>query len=194
MALPLTHGAVGYAVYEALRPVDAHRPWLAVAAVVLANAPDADFLPGIVLGEPGEFHRGITHTVGGVGLVALLVWWAVGWWGAGGAERVKVAGFAAAAWMSHLVVDYFAADKVPPHGAQFLWPFSDQYYLAPHTVIPEIIIDRTSRGAFFGSLFAPPTWPVWTFEVGSCLLLVSVAFGIGVLRSMRFAPVRELAE
>lgn len=194
MALPFTHGAVGYAVYEALRPVGAHRPWLAVAAVVLANAPDFDFLPGIVIGTPGAYHRGVTHTLAGVLLTGLFVWWAVGWWGRRGADRRRAATFAATAWASHLCVDYIAADRVAPHGARFLWPLSDQYYLASHPLFPEIIIDPASRGTFFSSLVAPATWPVWSFEVGTGLLLVAAAFGIGVLRSMRFAPVRELTE
>jgi hypothetical protein len=45
MALCLAHAAAGYLAYEAFRPAGPHRPWLLAGAVLLANAPDLDFLP-----------------------------------------------------------------------------------------------------------------------------------------------------
>ena len=46
MALCLAHATAGYLAYEALRPAGPHRLDLLAGAVLLANAPDLDFLPG----------------------------------------------------------------------------------------------------------------------------------------------------
>ena len=58
MALCCAHTAAGYLAYEAVRPAGPHQRRLLAAAVALANAPDLDFVPGLVLGHPGMFHRG----------------------------------------------------------------------------------------------------------------------------------------
>ena len=50
MALCLAHATAGYLAYEALRPAGPHRPGLLAGAVLLANAPDLDFVPGLVVG------------------------------------------------------------------------------------------------------------------------------------------------
>src|SRR5262249_42649412 len=49
MALCFAHTAAGYLAYEAVRPASAHRPGLLAAAVLLANGPDLDFVPGVLL-------------------------------------------------------------------------------------------------------------------------------------------------
>ena len=73
MALCLSHTAAGYLAYEVIRPAGGHRPALLAAAVALANGPDLDFLPGLLLGHPMAYHRGVTHTVLAVAAVACLV-------------------------------------------------------------------------------------------------------------------------
>jgi len=173
MALCFAHTAAGYLAYEAIRPATAHRPRLLAAAVLLANAPDLDFVPGLLSGHPGAYHRGVTHTVIAALAVAALV--ALGarlagrprptWLGAGA--------WAGAVYASHLLLDFFTIDAVPPYGARFLWPFSSAYYLAPVTPLPEIIIDPTSAGGFARSLVAPHTGAIWAREV--VLLALTVA-------------------
>jgi membrane-bound metal-dependent hydrolase YbcI (DUF457 family) len=171
MALCFAHTAAGYLAYEAVRPASAHRPGLLAAAVLLANGPDLDFVPGILLGHPGAFHRGITHTVLAVVVVAAAV--ALGARLAGRRGWRAAAAWAGAVYASHLVLDFFTVDAVPPYGARFLWPFSDAYYLSPHTVLPEIVIDGRSVGGLAQSLITPRTYPVWGQEVA--LLVVVVA-------------------
>src|SRR4029450_4324861 len=74
MALCLAHAPAGYLPYEALRPAGPHRPWLLAGAVLFANAPDLDFLPGLAVGDPDAFHRGVTHTLGAAVVGAAAVW------------------------------------------------------------------------------------------------------------------------
>jgi len=168
MALCFTHTAAGYAVYEAARPAGRHRPLLAAAAVVLANAPDLDFVPGFLVGQPGAFHRGITHTLAGVVLVTAVTWLL-----ARGRARLATTTFVAAAWGSHLVVDFFSTDAIAPHGAQFLWPLSDAYLIAARPLFPEIVIDMHSAGSFLATMLSPATLPVWCWELGTLITVVA---------------------
>ncbi len=190
MALCFAHAVGGYLAYEAVRPAGRHRPALLAAAVVLANAPDFDFLPGIVLGRPGAFHRGVSHTVLAAAAVAvaagLLAAWRrwgprPGWW----------ARFAALAYGSHLVLDFFTVDVVAPHGARFLWPFWDAWLISPLTVLREIIVDPTTRGGFLWSVVSRETWPVWAGELGLLVAVVALVHGA---RALRTAPALAGAE
>ncbi len=40
--------------------------------IVLANLPDFDFIPGILIGDPGRFHHTYSHSIGFVLLIMLL--------------------------------------------------------------------------------------------------------------------------
>jgi membrane-bound metal-dependent hydrolase YbcI (DUF457 family) len=191
MALCFTHATVGYLVYEAVRPAGRHRPGLLLAAVGLANAPDLDFVPGLVLGAPGAFHRGLTHTMAAV-VVVMLVAGAVGWWrNPLGKGAWWWAGFAAAAYAGHLLVDFVTVDAVAPYGARFLWPLSDRFHHAGVGVFGEIVIDPSSRLGFVRSLMNPAALGVWVREV---LLAVVVVGGVAVGRLLGRSRVPQFAE
>ncbi|MFN8545929.1 MAG: metal-dependent hydrolase [Candidatus Binatia bacterium] len=183
MALPLAHAAAGYLAYEACRPAEAHRVGWLVAAVILANAPDVDFLPGLALGAPEAFHRGVTHTTGAVVTVALL---AAMLGRRCGVTSWRAARFAALAYGSHLLVDFLSADAVPPAGGPFLWPFSDAYWIAARPWLPEVILDRSSPGAFLGGLLGAEAARVWVTEG---LLLAAVVVGVRAVRALGHARV-----
>src|SRR5690349_9217002 len=183
MALCFAHAAAGYLVYEALRPAGAHRPGLLAAAVAVANAPDLDYLPGLVLGHPTAYHRGFTHTVGAVAVVAAVA--AVVAWRLGTGRGSRAAGWAAALWTSHLVVDYFTVNVGPRSGARFLWPFSARYWIAPVPLLPELVVDEASRGRFFTSIFNAATVSNWLYELR---LLVIVVVAVHALRALAARP------
>jgi membrane-bound metal-dependent hydrolase YbcI (DUF457 family) len=192
MALCFAHTAAGYLAYEAVRPAGAHRPVRLLAAVALANAADLDFVPGILVGRPGMFHRGVTHTVAAVAVVGVGVMLA-GW--LAGRPRGAwgwVALWASVTYASHLLLDFFTIDRKPPYGGRFLWPFSDAYYISPVTPLPEIVVDGSGRRAFFASLVGPHTLPVWAQEVGVLVLAVA---GVHALRAVVAWPAwRGIAE
>jgi len=179
MALCFAHAAAGYLLYEALRPAGAHRPGLLAAAVTVANAPDLDYLPGLALGHPAAFHRGFTHTVGAVAVVAALA--SVAAWRLGTGRASRAAGWAAVLWTSHLLVDYFTANVGPPSGARFLWPFSDRYWIAPVPLLPELVIDEANPGRFFASIFNAAAVPTW---LGELRLLALVVVAVHALRAL----------
>ena len=84
MALAFAHTTAGYLGYQLVRPPGPHRPALLLAAVALANGADLDFLPGLVIGRAGAYHRGVTHALAAVvvvGVASLLTPQALGVWG-----------------------------------------------------------------------------------------------------------------
>jgi tetratricopeptide (TPR) repeat protein len=88
----------------------------------LGIAPDLDLIVGA--------HRGPTHSVGAVVLVALATWFVVG----RQARRGRWTIACAAAYGSHLLLDWFGLDTSAPFGIPALWPLSSAYFQAPWPV------------------------------------------------------------
>jgi membrane-bound metal-dependent hydrolase YbcI (DUF457 family) len=108
--------------------------WLVLAS---ANAPDLDFLPGLLLGDESLFHRGAGHSLGGAVLYALAIMAAT----AAVAGRRKAALAASLGFVlftSHLFLDLFVRDTGAPYGIQLLWPFTDGYVMAPWWIFPNL--------------------------------------------------------
>ena len=139
MPSPVGHSLIGLAigagyllprapVRELVRTAWSMR-WPLVGAVALANAPDLDYLPGIASGDINAYHHFYTHTVGWVVLLSAAVWivWRhrkpdIGW---------RSFAFVFTLLASHLVADWFTADGRLPYGIMALWPFSDNFTMAP---------------------------------------------------------------
>lgn len=102
-----------------------------LAIIFMANLPDIDYLPGVLMGQINAFHHGYTHTLGWIVAVAFTSWllWRkadrVGW-------TVFTVLFAALA--SHLFADIFSDDNNPPYGIMALWPFTDSFYISPGSI------------------------------------------------------------
>ncbi len=124
--------------------------WLDAAFFVfLSLLPDADFLPGLILGRPNFYHHGVFHSIGAALAVAAL---------AGGLFFLKTRHFwspAAAVFLVfyfHLFLDFFSHDLVAPFGLPLFWPFSNRYFTAAKPFF--INITRSGKsGDFFPSLF-----------------------------------------
>jgi hypothetical protein len=105
--------AVGWAVAD---PVVPPRRW-AVEPVIfgaIAAAPDLDLLIGL--------HRMYVHSIGATLVVLVVARLTLG----PGQWRLALA--LAAAWGSHLLLDWLGNDTSAPFGLMALWPFSDAYY------------------------------------------------------------------
>ena len=100
-------------------------PWREVALFAgLAVAPDLDLLVGA--------HSTYSHSVGAViavGLTALAVT---------RGKRPLLALACAAAWGSHLLLDWLGSDTTPPLGIMALWPFTREFYQSPVGVFSAI--------------------------------------------------------
>jgi inner membrane protein len=136
MPTTIAHTIAGYAAGDVTGGRRA-RPWwvILLLALLLANLPDVDFLPGLLMGDARAFHRGATHTLLAavvVGVVFALV--------AGRRERGygRAFVFAFALYSSHLVLDAITPDTSGLAGIQLFWPFSDVFVSAPIPLPPAI--------------------------------------------------------
>ena len=89
----------------------------------LACLPDIDLLFGA--------HSMYTHSVGAVLLVGLAAGLIPG-------TSVSLMVACAAAYASHLLLDWLGQDTSAPIGIMMLWPFSDQYYSSPVSIMKPV--------------------------------------------------------
>jgi inner membrane protein len=97
----------------------------------LAVVPDVDL---VLLPFNPQSHRTVTHSIGAVFAVGLLA--------AAAATRsrrpvVRVAMTCAAAYATHLLLDWLGADNYPPRGIQLLWPFSHAWFISDLDLFPQ---------------------------------------------------------
>lgn len=147
MPSPVGHTIAGFCGYIlALNYVSkSQQRQLLLSSVLIANLPDLDMIPGLLLlGNPGAFHRQATHSF----IVAALIGIAVAflfknskkWW------LFWITGL----YASHIFLDILVADIIPPSGVQALWPLSQEYFVSPITIFgsfsyfnPDLGIVRT---------------------------------------------------
>lgn len=131
MPTPIGHSLSGILIYLLFsRTRNLWRDWKwALFAAALAAAPDLDFIPGWLLGNYNEFHRGISHSLGGCFFISASLWGLISKQNFFSPRQFFI--FLMALYGSHLVLDFFARDTAPPYGGKFLWPFSNQYFISP---------------------------------------------------------------
>ena len=165
MPSPVAHTLAGLAVaHLALqRPVqrrgenpttpgntsNSHRAFWIVALAVAANAPDLDFLPGFLVGDPNRFHHRATHT-----LLATMIF------GLGMAAAGRIAGlvpwrrfgsFMGLSYLTHIVLDVVTLGTKEPYGMEIFRPFSSEPFMAPFHLFLDIRREA-SPGGFLPSL------------------------------------------
>jgi membrane-bound metal-dependent hydrolase YbcI (DUF457 family) len=77
-------------------------------------------------------HRGSSHSLGAAFIAGATVWVFVR------RDRLRWALSAAAAWASHVLLDWMGEDTWPPIGIPALWPFSRAYYQSPIVIFPSV--------------------------------------------------------
>jgi hypothetical protein len=99
---------------------------LPIACGVVAMVPDVDLLI--------TSHRTFTHSIGAVLVVGIATWlilrrspYATGWIFA-----------IAAAYGSHLLLDWLGKDSSRPIGLTVLWPFSSRFYISGLDLFREV--------------------------------------------------------
>ncbi len=125
MPSPIGHALGGLAAAWAADLVPGDRAWrrhdsqLTILCGALGVAPDLDLIVG--------GHRTATHSIGAVVMVAAGAGVIAAW-----TRRpvMRVALMCAAAYATHLVLDWLAVDPSAPYGIQAFWPFSDHWYIS----------------------------------------------------------------
>ena len=120
MPSPIGHALGGIAAGWGSVP----RRTVAAAAILaaVAIAPDLDLL--------FHDHRGFTHSVGAAVVAGMLAWVVT--------RRPRWALAVAAAWASHVLLDWMSNDTRPPLGVMALWPFTREYYKSTIEVFPAV--------------------------------------------------------
>jgi membrane-bound metal-dependent hydrolase YbcI (DUF457 family) len=207
MPTPLAHGVAGYAAGRTFRPD--WRSWrFMVLASIIASLPDLDFIPGILIGDAGAFHRRATHSFFAAFVFALpiaLVLWKLGARLMAGRSDASTAGgsspapgfgawygFVVAVYASHLLLDLVSLDLVENSGLQLAWPFSRAYFSAPLPLPAALNTFFDLRfgptgGAFFHTLFSLHAFGVYIVEalIFSPTLLIPVISSIVVRERSR---------
>jgi membrane-bound metal-dependent hydrolase YbcI (DUF457 family) len=163
---------------------------LILAAFVVAQLPDLDFIPGIFIHDAGRFHRGPTHSLIGAAIIALVIAAIVQrvspWLLARrGVARPAAAGFwvcyafVVPVYLSHIALDMMSLDVVGNSGLRLFWPVTNAYVSAP-LPLPALITNffdlefGPTGGHFFRTLFSLRAAEVYLVEalLFSPLLLV----------------------
>ena len=96
-------------------------PWRGLAGLAcLAVLPDVDLLLGT--------HSGATHSVGAMLIAAAVAAAVAGAWAR--PARPYVAAAAAAAYGSHVLLDWLGTDPSAPRGVMALWPLTREFHLS----------------------------------------------------------------
>jgi len=168
MATPLGHGLIGLAMARAGQPASGPslRAW-ALFGAVAANAPDFDFIPGLLVGDPNRFHQLGSHSLLAVVMFALAAGlFARRWPG----QWLPVALWSGGFYASHLVLDMLTFDGRPPYGLPLFWPWSADHFIAPVTPLHGVRHGVPGDGLLtvFGNIFSGYNLKV----IGAELLLV----------------------
>lgn len=118
-------------------------------SIALANLADIDYLPGILMGNPNQFHHGFTHSIGAALLVGLVFSVCCYY---REAQILRPFIFATSLYFSHVFLDYFSKDTGAPYGVPIFWPLSSEYFISPVLVFSDIHKDSSSS-TFLQSLF-----------------------------------------
>jgi inner membrane protein len=104
-----------------------------LTAIFVANSPDLDILPGLILyQDPSLLHRQATHSF----IVAIFMGCLV-------ALMTRILNFKSWHWIglwfgglyaSHILLDLLVADDAVPYGMQAFWPMSFSYFISPLTI------------------------------------------------------------
>lgn len=149
MPTPFGHAVGGLAAALFANSAARHpglSPRLLLAAVAAAVSPDLDILVGS--------HRTYTHSVAAVVLVGFVSWVAL----RRRSHAAAAAAAIAAAYASHLVLDWLGKDTSSPPGLTALWPFSSAFFLSGCGLFGEVSRRYWLPGEFIFGNFKALAW------------------------------------
>jgi len=118
MATPIGHLLAGAAIGTLMSQGSSLRRAIFVGGLA-AVAADFDFIPGILIGDPGYFHHAQSHSVTFAvlaGVLAALI---------ARKSRFHWASLVGLGYASHLILDFLTFDDSVPYGIPIFWPLSN---------------------------------------------------------------------
>jgi len=181
MATPIGHALAGYAVFSTYTPAARRdRRMLLGWCLVMAMAPDVDFLPGMLMGQPGRYHQGLSHSLGVAVVVSLALTLLYS------RKRHTMAadgGRFFLAYASHLVLDFWGSDTRPPYGIPLFWPLSERVYLAPWPIfvgVQHTLPTTATTGNWLATIFQPVNLRALGLEVLVLLPITLLVRALGI--------------
>src|SRR5690606_9948713 len=180
MPTPVGHSLAGLAVHLTGRPLDRRNTHALLGLVALANAPDLDLVPGYLIGNPGAYHWGPTHSFAAAILAGTLVGFLARRYGFRFAPAFTLA---TAAWASHVVLDMLLGPGARGSvGLQAFWPLSTERFMAPVGVFrmfPAVVHEVGPVRALFTRDVVPLILREIAVLLPVCLLIASRRFLAG---------------
>lgn len=185
MPTSIAHALGGFAAAEG-SPLA--RSWsrarVFVFCAVVANLPDLDFGPGLLLGNAGRFHRHGTHSLLAMLLVALACALWLRWRsGASRGDALRLARLAGVVYGSHLLLDMLVVRPTDTSGVPLFWPFdAARYYTRihlPRSLAVLLDLDFDKHGAFFREILSAHGAVVF---LGHALLFAPVPLAAWLIR------------
>ena len=193
MPLPVAHSAAGLAVYLSVPYVKRNglawtkRCFLLFCLIFLANAPDLDFLPGMLIGQPNRFHHGASHSILSTLSISGGVWFICRkYFNELSGSYLFLIIFISA--FSHIFLDFFSSDSGFPYGIPLFWPFSHEYFMSPFPLFRDVFREGGSNTLFFQTLLNENNlWEI-LLEVFFSVFLILVLYATkGTKKNLRWA-------
>jgi len=137
MPSSIAHSVSGYVVSQFFPPEERTSQWSKrrliqiLYVVFVANAPDLDFVPQVLMGE--RYHHGLTHSLTFAIGFTVLTWMACYFLANRLSKRLFL--LTLILYSSHLFLDSFTAGG---EGIQLLWPFTDRHFKSPIAIFPRV--------------------------------------------------------
>jgi inner membrane protein len=187
MSSPIACSLAGYAVNNFFVTANKReRLSLILLSIFMANAADLDFLPGLLVGNPPLYHRGITHS-----LVFAFIF-SIGIAGAYSIIRKKpffaIFSLCFISYLTHLIIDFFApydSHYEPVHGLLLFWPISGERCISPVPVFLGIYHNASSSPTTLRWIESILTLPNLTAIVREIILIMPFVF-LGYLYRSRY--------
>ena len=131
MATPIGHLLAGAAI-GTLMARGSNLPRAIFIGGLAAIAADFDFIPGMLIGNPGRFHHAQSHSITFavlIGIIAGLI---------ATESRLRWALLIGLGYGSHLILDLLTFDDSAPQGIPIFWPFVRDVFQSPITLFPNV--------------------------------------------------------
>jgi membrane-bound metal-dependent hydrolase YbcI (DUF457 family) len=185
MPSPVLHSLAGASLVRLLPNAAATsrgRLLTMLALAAAANAPDLDFVPGVLIGDPGRFHHAATHSVLATFVFGYAVTLIARW---NGCRRpVRLGLLLGLAYASHILLDMCSSPVDARHGVPLAWPFGPRMAL-PVPLFIGIWVDPAAGGFLPGLVHGHNARAVaWELVIAAAAWVASAVWRRTTDRSM----------